>query len=334
MLRCSFSGRRAALRAPGSTHHRRSASSLPPGTVENEIEIEGGEAASASLTQPLKVADEATPFGAQAVELAPEEEGGAPDTQAGSHPFQLTTALDFNQTLEPGSTEPSAPALLKNLHFDLPPGMIGDPQATPQCSNLDFSTLYLKDTNLCPGDTAVGAALVTLNEPANVGYITAAVPVFNLTPAPGEPARFGLEAFNVPVVLDTAVRTGGDYSVQVNVSNATTAAQVLGSQVTFWGEPGDPSHDSSRGWACIVGGNDAPESEPCQAPDPRPTTPFLTLPTSCEGPLTATLTATRGREDSSKAQRASPRSKAASCCRSPRRSKSSPKHSRRAPRPA
>ena len=108
--------------------------------------------------------------------------------------------------------------------------MVGDPQATPQCSNLDFSTLYLQDTNLCPGSTAVGAAMVTLQEPATVGYTTVAVPVFNLTPAPGEPARFGFEAFNVPVVLDTVVRTGGDYSVQVNVSSATSVAQVLGSQ--------------------------------------------------------------------------------------------------------
>ena len=264
---------------------------LAEGPLENEVKIEGGEAPTTSGNEPLKIRDAPTPFGAQAVELTPEDEAGAPATHAGSHPFQLTTALDFNQTLEPGKgTEPSAPALLRNLHFDLPPGMIGDPQATPQCSNLDFSTLYVKDTNFCPGDTAIGAALVTLNEPANVGYITVAVPLFNLTPAPGEPARFGLEAFNVPVVLDTAVATGGDYHVQVNVASATSAAQVLGSQVTFWGQPGDPRHDSARGWACIVGGSDAPEGQSCEAPDPRPSTPLLTLPTSCEGPLTATLT--------------------------------------------
>ena len=290
-LRCSFSKDVQPYARLEARITVEVANSLPPGTVENEMEIEGGEAPGTSLHRPLKIADEASPFGAQAVELAPESEGGSPDTQAGSHPFQLTTTLDFNQTLEPGNgTEPSAPALVRNLHFDLPAGMIGDPQATPQCSDLDFSTLFVQDTNLCPGDTAVGAALVTLNEPANVHYITAAVPVFNLTPAPGEPARFGFEAFNVPVVLDASVRTGGDYSVQVNVSNATTTAEVLGTQVTLWGEPGDARHDASRGWACIVGGKEAPEGEACEAPNPRPVTPFLTLPTSCEGPLTATLT--------------------------------------------
>jgi hypothetical protein len=267
------------------------AANLAVGQVMNQIKVEGGDAATASLNRPLNIATARTPFGVEAVQITPENEGGAPDTQAGSHPFQLTTTLDFNQTLEPGKgTEPSPPALVKNVHFDLPPGLLGDPQATPQCSNLDFSTLFVNDINLCPSNTAVGAALVTLNEPANAGYITIAVPVFNLTPAPGEPARFGFEAFNVPVVLDTAVRTGGDYSVQVNIANATSAAQVLGTQVVFWGEPGDTHHDQSRGWDCIAGGSDAPEGESCEAPSPRTTTPFLTLPTSCEGPLTATLT--------------------------------------------
>ena len=268
--------------------------SLPAGQLQNTIEIEGGETSPMSAADPLKVADQSTPFGASAVELTPEDELGTRDSQAASHPFQLTTTLDFNQTLETepdGETEPSAPALLKNLHFDLPAGLIGDPQATPQCSSLDFSTHYLQDTNLCPADTTVGVALVTVHEPANVHYVTAGVPVFNLAPAAGEPARMGFEAFNVPVVLDVSVRTGSDYSVQVNVSSATSAAQVLGSMITLWGEPGDPRHDSSRGWACIAAGAWLLEGESCEPPEPRSSTPFLRLPTSCEGPLTATLTA-------------------------------------------
>ena len=33
---------------------------------------------------------------------------------------------------------PSAPALPKHLGFNLPPGLIGDPRAVPQCSEADF----------------------------------------------------------------------------------------------------------------------------------------------------------------------------------------------------
>ncbi|HME03515.1 MAG TPA: hypothetical protein VKG38_10855, partial [Solirubrobacteraceae bacterium] len=242
------------------------------------------------MSEPLTVKDEATPFGVEHVELAPENEGGTPDTTAGSHPFQLTTTLDLNQTLRsyPGyglvGMEPSAPALMKDVHFDLPPGLLGNPTAVPQCSDAAFLTLVAgnANTNLCPADTAIGVAVVTVNEPQNFqGYVTEAAPLFNLAPAQGEPARFGIEVLRVPVILDTSVRTGGDYGVDVDVRNTTQLAQLLASQVTFWGEPGDPRHDSSRGWACIEGGQDAHTGEACTAPSPRPTKPFLTLPTSC-----------------------------------------------------
>ena len=81
---------------------------------------------------------------------------------------------------------------------------------------------------------------------------TEAVPVFNLVPAPGEPARFGLEDTKVPIILDTSVRTGGDYGVNVTVRNTTQAAQLLlAAASTLWGEPQSASHDGSRGWACL-----------------------------------------------------------------------------------
>ena len=176
--------------------------------------------------------------------------------------------------------EPSAPALLKDVHFKLPPGLIGNPQATPECSDLDFSTLLTGDTNLCPADTAVGVAIVTINEPVLFRFATETVPVFNLAPAPGEPARFGFEVYNVPVILDTSVRPDGEYRVEVDVNDAPQTAAILGSQVTFWGQPGDPSHDASRGWACVQGGHHAKRGEACAAPSPRSTVPLLTLPTS------------------------------------------------------
>ena len=56
-------------------------------------------------------------------------------------------------------------------------------------------------------------------------------------PARGEPARFGFEILKVPVVLDTSLRSSGDYGVTVTVNNAPQAAQLLASEVTIWGVP-------------------------------------------------------------------------------------------------
>ena len=134
-------------------------------------------------------------------------------------------------------------------------------------------------------DTVVGVATVTLNEPFINGVTSRAVPVFNLAPAPGEPARLGFFVLHVLVVLDTSVRTGQDYGVVATVRNASQAAQVLSSRVTLWGVPGDESHDAARGWACVEGGEAlAGKGEPCAAPAHRSSAPFLTLPTSCAGP--------------------------------------------------
>ena len=263
---------------------------------QNTVTVSGGESLSgeelfarASVERAITVGDQATPFGLERYELTPEEADGSVDVQAGSHPFQLTTTLDLNEALTPEGEgqallEPSAPALARNLNFELPPGLLGDPQAVAQCSDADFSSIGENDVNSCPADSAIGVALVTLNLPnPPLGVFTEAVPVFNLVPAPGEPARFGLEDTKVPIILDTSVRTDGDYGVNVSIKNTTELAQLLSSQVVLWGEPQSPAHDGSRGWACIRGKE--VNGETCTPPDQRTGTPFLTLPTACLGGL-------------------------------------------------
>ena len=263
---------------------------------ENEVKVEGANAPPRAVTRPIDASTGGTQFGVERYELSPEEEDGSPDAQAGSHPFQLTTTIELNQTfghdpLHPEDELPAAPALLKNLNTKLPPGLLGDPIPIPKCSNVDFSTLRNGDSNTCPADTAVGAVVVTFKEP----YFetrTETFPVFNLTPAVGEPARFGFEFDEVPVILDTSVQTGEGYAVQVKVSNVSQAAELLGSVLTIWGVPGDPSHDDARGWECIGNGHFVEHLEPRPACDPLGQSsppPYLTLPTSCEQPLTTAV---------------------------------------------
>ena len=73
---------------------------VEPGAVtgeENEISVTGGGAPSASIKRPLTISPEPTKFGVEDYELTPENEGGAVDTQAGSHPFQTTFTIAQNQ---------------------------------------------------------------------------------------------------------------------------------------------------------------------------------------------------------------------------------------------
>jgi hypothetical protein len=255
---------------------------------ENDVTVTGGGAPPASLGRPVTVSDAATPFGVEDYELTPEGEGGSLDTQAGSHPFQLTTTLVLNRTgaLEGTSTgedlKPQAPALAKDLAFKFPAGLIGNPTVLPRCSALQFGHIVkvgsYAEANECPADTAVGVASVTLNEPFGLKYTTVVVPLFNLEPEVGEPARFGFEVVKDSVFIDTSIRTGGDYGVTVSVNDITQVIAFLSSAVTIWGVPGDPSHDQDRGWACLGRGDTA---EGCTTLGQSKPPPFLTLPTSC-----------------------------------------------------
>jgi hypothetical protein len=279
----------------------------PEEKLTNHAEVTGGEGLtqagepsgilpkSEALDSLLTISSAETPFAIEKAQLTPENEHGQTDTQAGKHPFQLTNTLDFNEVLATNPSthfiERAVPHLLKDLQFELPPGMIGNPTAVEQCRDVDFTAVN-GIANACPPSTVLGVAMLTIYEPFSLLKTkTASVPIFNLVPAPGEPARFGFYVLKDLVVLDTAVRTGKDYGVVVSVRNASQVAHVLRSQVIFWGTPGDPRHDQSRGWPCVERGLLAfePEVESCVPPEPRNEAPFLTLPTSCEGPLVSSV---------------------------------------------
>jgi hypothetical protein len=253
----------------------------------NELSISGGEAAGATIKPETQIGV-ANRFGVEDWELTPEEEGGAPTTQAGQHPFQVTGSFTIKQD------ENGQPiALPKELNSLLPPGLVGNPTPLPQCTLVQFLTVSSSGgnffENLCAEQTAVGVAMVTIFEPGFIGATTVTVPIYNVEPNVGEAARFGFILPGTPILLNPSVRTGGDYGITLGSNDISQTAALLQFKLVFWGVPGDPRHDNSRGLGCIEQSRGEPTVLPCIPAESNSPPPFLSMPTTCNGPLQAPL---------------------------------------------
>jgi hypothetical protein len=246
--------------------------------------------ASGVVCAPSAMAD----FGLHRFSVAATNQNGSPDTQAGSHPYALTTAFTLNPP-RMGEVRPLSEGSLKDAQVELPPGFVGNPNATPTCSYPAFSH------DSCPNETAVG--IETTYIITSEGFLHVDNAVYNLEPSPGVAAEFAFKVKGiVPVFLDVSVRTGGDYGITVDASDISQAAAVYASKVTIWGVPADPTHDALRG-KCL--GQDEGEGEQgllegedeIESPSESrgtcsaniPVEPLLTNPTSCGVTRTATL---------------------------------------------
>jgi len=198
------------------------------------------------------------------------DQNGDPYTQAGGHPFEAFTDIDFF-THPDSQGRPEPDEAVRTVHVDLPAGLIGNPQNVPQCTQAQ-----LQSNNGCPSNTQVG---VTVLKVEGLGSQFAS-PVFNMVPAEGVPAQFGFVALIPRVIITASVRTDGGLSV--TIPNISQALPLTGTSLTFWGVPGDPAHDGDRG-ACLNSDD--------QCPFVGTVKPFLTNPTACLGPQTTVLQA-------------------------------------------
>ncbi len=313
-LSCSLASLSCTFRhvlAPYDELEMRIAVRVRPGASsieQNMVRVSGGGAPVTSLSRPLRIDEQPSAYGVEDWRLRAEEEGGTLATQAGSHPFQVTGTVALNQgpDTEPLSffkAEVEPVALSKDIVTKIPAGLIGNPVPIPRCTMEEFITEVYFRENKCPQQTAIGVASVSVNEPGSLGYINVTVPLFNLEPYFGEPARFGffVNGASVPVVLDTSLREGPgeDYGVNVISSNITQVAGLVSARVTFWGVPDDPRHDNSRGWECLYttrGEVGAIPGQSCEASKDAQPPGFLTMPTSCNGPLQSSAEADSWKE--------------------------------------
>jgi hypothetical protein len=259
--------------------------SPPVAGAPGKVTVSGGGASEAGASQTITVSPEPTPFGVERFSGAAEEEGGTPTVQAGAHPFQYTNTIEFNSGQMRSAERKNGvhqPAMPRNLHFALPAGLVGNASNRPTCDMGTFLTSFAF-VNHCPDSSAIGATSVTFVEKGNLGLASIASPVFNLPPARGEPARFGFMVTGDAVLIDTSVDPDDQYRIVATISNTTQAAEFLSARTTFWGTPGDPRHDNSRGWSCVY--FQQADFGPCERPVGLTEAAFLRLPVSCNAPL-------------------------------------------------
>jgi uncharacterized repeat protein (TIGR01451 family) len=179
-------------------------------------------------------------FGLEALNLE-----GVSDTQAGAHPNSLTTNLYFPTIREAGGTQIGSVEQVKDIVVDLPPGFVGDPQATPRCPVGALVGKNGEFASACPVDSQVGTVVLQLFNVTKV-HESRGFPVFNLTPENGYPAEFGFNIQGNPVLLYATVNPATHYGVRVTVPGIIRHLAPFGSSLTFWGTPADPSHDPLR----------------------------------------------------------------------------------------
>ena len=225
-----------------------------------------------------------------------------PASTAGTHPYQLNLGVGLNLggKFEGQPADDFPDGDLRDLNVDLPPGLLLNPKALDKCSLVDFHTPRVSpfEASLsgesCPDRTQVGT--IELSTSLG-GGLTRRFGLFNLDPPPGVAAQLGAAPFGSPVIFDVEIHTNADdsYTLSLNATNFPQALDVSGVKLGVWGIPWNASHNAQRG-NCL---NEAEPSFPwakCSIGDPQQdsgNTPlaYLTLPTSCGGPLAFTATA-------------------------------------------
>jgi hypothetical protein len=196
------------------------------------------------------------------------------EDQAGVAPTGARVVFELNQgdpvTLPPPFPPISFPqpdGALKNVRVDLPPGLVGNPNVFPTCSERDLREPQSTGEEpgfKCPPASRIGVANV-------VTSLTSPFPipanVYNMEDTGGHAARFAFNVAGAAIVNIDAdlVNVNGEFRIRTSINQVSQLLPVLATELTLWGVPADHN------------GSGAPRKA------------FLRTPTKCGGPLTTTL---------------------------------------------
>ena len=154
-------------------------------------------------------------------------------TLVGGHPDIETTF----RLAEPGVEEAA-----RNVAFEAPEGIFGNPRAIDVCTSLDFALTQ------CPPSSQAGLITLHANYEGDPEYLLGTAPLYDLDPGAAQPARFGfiVPILNIPITIPVTVRTATDYGLRFTVSNMTQLTPLAAARMIFWGFPSEEGHDAQR----------------------------------------------------------------------------------------
>jgi DNA-binding beta-propeller fold protein YncE len=232
-------------------------------------------------------------FGIKTYEISFLNEDGTPDTQAGSHPFEFVNNFTLNSHFKRQESNADSPyirlpdGVLRNVKIDLPPGFVGDPNAPSQkCTGQMLEIFGFS----CPAESLVGTLHLKWSE-NQVRQPSLEDKLFAMAPVRGVALQFGTNFLLPLLYINNGVVAGGNYPVQVSVTEAPTSAPVISSKAVISGVL----------FPCTFVGGDNGKYEPGCHEEGKPSgeyergsnpgTALLTMPTGCHGPLRSTIEA-------------------------------------------
>jgi hypothetical protein len=212
-----------------------------PGSLVNGASVTGGGASEVSTTSENTLGLMPPPFGFTAFDSPLLAQDGTPETQAGAHPYELTTQFDLASVLRE-SPEEGIKAVsihdIRDVLVDLPLGLAGSAVSAPTCTLHQLATQDPNDPENsgisdCPADTIVGHV-----KTYPTGNLSAASPIYNIVPEHGVAAEFGFVSnVNTPIVLYASiVPTPAGYVLRTSSREIT---QIPITQITanIYGDP-------------------------------------------------------------------------------------------------
>jgi hypothetical protein len=269
-LRCEFS---FSPMAPDATLRMVVYVSVPSevGTLTNTAEVSGGGASTKKVTTTNQLGGPPPAFGAADFEAFFAGPNGEPETQAGAHPYEFRTRIDFNNAFGVmpdanfGITSVEDP---KDVVVDLPVGVLGSATATPTCTFAQLSSHISGGVGGCPSNTIIGHIFT---EPVTGESVQG--PIYNMKPERGQAAEFGfVDLLAGPhVIYSHVVPTSAGYTLRA-IAPELPQVPLTDVITTFYGDPA------------------AKEEERTHTKSVLPPNAFFTTPSDCSGqPLTTTV---------------------------------------------